>query len=116
MPGYGPMAALALGSSYLSAIQPGEDIDFYIIEGNNVNLFLAGQPFYYIKKGKVINDYSRMLTPLQGSYHVCMSNDNAITGVTVSVKITAIIVNEQWGQRPIQKTNITSHQVAYLKN
>jgi len=117
MPGYGPMAALALGSlSYLSAIQSGEDIDFYIVEGNNVNLFLAGQPFYYIKKGKVINDYSRMLTPLQGNYHVCMSNDNAITGVTVSVKITAIIVNEQWGQRPLQKTNIISHQVAYLKN
>lgn len=117
IPGYGPLAALALGSvSYLSAIQSGEDIDYYIVDGNNVNLFSAGQQFYYVKKGKVINDYSRMLTPLKGSYHVCLSNDNAITGVTVSVKITAIILTEQWGQRPIQKMHISSQQVAYLKN
>jgi len=38
------MAALALGGfSYLSTLQSGEDIDFYILQGNNVNLFLAGQ-------------------------------------------------------------------------
>lgn len=117
IPGYGPLAALALGSvSYLSTIQSGEDIDYYIVDGNNVNLFLAGQQFYYLKKGKVINDYSRILTPLKGSYHLCLSNDNAITGVTVSVKITAIVVTEQWGQRPIQKMHISSQQVAYLKN
>jgi hypothetical protein len=117
IPGYGPLAALALGSvSYLSALQSGEDIDFYIVDDNNVNLFLAGQEFYYIKRGKVINDYSRMQAPLRGTYHVCLSNDNAITGVTVAVKITAIIVKEQWGQRPIQKMHITSQQVAYLKN
>jgi len=117
MPGYGPLAALALGSaSYLTTLQSGEDIDFYIVEGNNVNLFLANQQFYYIKKGKVINDYTRMLTPLSGTYHLCLSNDNAITGVTVAVKITAIIVNEQWGQRPVQRMHISSHQVAYLRN
>jgi hypothetical protein len=117
IPGYGPLAALALGGvSYLSAIQSGEDIDFYIVDGNNVNLFLAGQRFYYVKTGKVINDYSKMLTPLNGTYHVCLSNDNAITGVTVAVKITAIVVTEQWGQRPIQRMHISSQQVAYLKN
>jgi hypothetical protein len=117
IPGYGPLAALALNSvSYLSVIQTGEDIDYYFVEGNNVNLFLAGAQFYYIKKGKVINDYSRMLAPLSGSYHVCLSNDNAITGVTVAVKITAIVVNEQWGTRSIDRMNISSHQDAYLKN
>lgn len=57
-----------------------------------------------------------MLSPLQGSYHVCLSNDNAITGVTVSVKITAIVVTEQWGQRPIQKLNVSSEKTPYLKN
>lgn len=117
IPGYGPMAALALGGfSYLSTLQSGEDIDFYIVQGNNVNLFLAGQQFYYVKKGKVINDYSRMVASLNGNFHVCLSNDNAIVGVTVSVKITAILVNEQWGQRPIQKMNVSSQEVAYLKN
>ena len=105
IPGYGPLAALALGStSYLSTIQSGEDIDFYIVDGNNVNLFLSGQQFYYIKKGKVINDYSRMLAPLSGSYHVCLSNDNAFTGVAVAVKITAVVINQQWGIRTVTYT------------
>lgn len=117
IPGYGPLAALSLGGiSYLSQIQGGEDIDFYIVDGINVNLFIGGQAFSYEKKGKVINDYSRMISPLKGSWHVCLSNDNAVTGVEVAVKITAIIVNQQWGTRPIQKMHIASHQEAYLKN
>lgn len=117
IPGYGPLAALALGGvSYLTQLQSGEDIDFYIVDGNNVNLFMGGQAFSYIKKGKVINDYSRMTAPLKGSWHVCLSNDNAVTGVTVAVKITAIIVTQQWGTRPIQKMHVASHQEAYLKN
>lgn len=115
IPGYGPMAALALGSvSYLSQIQSGEDIDFYIVDNDNVNLFSNGLAFSYIKKGKVINDYSRMTYPLKGMYHVCLSNDNAITGVEVSVKITAVIVNQEWGTRPIQRLHVTTRQEAYL--
>lgn len=117
IPGYGPLAALALGGvSYLSQIQGGEDIDFYFVDNDNVNLFAAGQAFSYVKKGKVINDFSKMTSPLRGMYHVCLLNDNALTGVEVAVKITAIIVNQQWGTRPIQKMHVKSHQEAYLKN
>jgi hypothetical protein len=117
IPNYSPLAALALGStSYLKAIQSAEDIDYYIVDGNNVNSFSAELQFSYIKKGKVFNDFSRMLSPLKGSYHFCFENDNVITGVSVAVKITAIIVTEQFGQRPIQKRHILSQQEAYLKN
>ena len=117
IPGYGPMAALALdGVSYLSQLQSGEDIDFYIIGNDYVNLFLAGKDFKYIKKGKVINDYSKMTSPLSGMYHVCLLNDNAITGVSVTVKITAIIVNNQYGVRPVQKIHLSPRQEAYLRN
>lgn len=104
-----PLASLALGgASYIAQLQSGEDIDFYIVNGANVNLFMGGQAFNYIKKGKVINDYSRMTSPLKGMYHVCLYNDNAVTGVNVTVKITAIIVNQQWGTRPIQKMHVAS--------
>jgi len=117
MPEYGPMAALALGGvSYLSQIQSGEDIDFYIVDNNNVNLFLTNQSFNYIKKGKVENDYSKMASPLNGMYNMCLLNDNAVLGVDVLVKITAIIVNKQWGSRQVQKMHIASRQEAYLKN
>lgn len=115
--GYGPMAALALGSiSYLTQLQSGEDIDFYIVDGNNINLFMSGQQFNYIKKGKVINDFSRMTQPLKGSYHMCFYNDNAVTGVSVMVKITAIQVNQIWNTRSVKKMQISSRQEPYLKN
>lgn len=117
IPGYGPLAALALGStSYIAQLQSGEDIDYYICDGNNVNLFLVGQVFYYIKKGKVLNESARMTTNLKGSYHFCLSNDNAITGVTVVVKVTAISVTENWGTRSVEKMKITSWKMPYLKN
>lgn len=117
LPGYGPLAAVALGSvSYISTLQSGEDIDFYIVDGGNVNLFTSGEQFRYFKKGKVINDNSRITSPLAGNYHMCLMNDNAITGVTVNVKITAIIVNQKWDTRQIKKMNVASIEVPYLKN
>ncbi len=117
IPGYGPMAALALNSvSYLTAMQGAEDIDYYIVDPSNVVLLKQGAPFYTIKSNKVINDFSRMQAPLKGNYYMCLVNDNAITGVSVTVKITAIAINQQWGTRPIQKMNIKANQVAYLKN
>ena len=117
LPGYGPLAALALGgTSFLTTIQTGEDIDYYIIPSADMNYYMAGQQFHYVKKGKVINDFAHMTTPITGMYHVCLSNDNAITGVTVVVKVTAISKNEIWGTRPIQKMHVSSREEAYLKN
>lgn len=117
IPGYGPLAALALGSaSYLSQIQGGEDIDFYVVDNDNVNLFSEGGAFSYFKKGKVINDFSKMTSPLKGMYHVCLSNDNAVTGVEVAVKITAIVVNQQWETRSVKRMHVTSREEAYLQN
>lgn len=117
IPGYGPLAALALGNtSFLTQMQKGEDVDFYITDNDNVNLFLSNQAFSYFKKGKVINDFSRMTAPLSGMLHVCLANDNAITGITVSVRVTAIQVIEEWGTRQVQRKVVTPRQVAYLKN
>jgi len=117
IPTYGPLAALALGSaSYLSILQTGEDIDFFIVEGDNVNLFLTNRQFYYIKKGKVINDFGRITSPKKGSLHFCFSNDNAVTGVTVTVKVVALTIKENWGIRQVKKYKINSWQEPYLNN
>lgn len=114
--GYSPLAAVALGAiSYLPLLQRGEDIDFFIVQGNNVNLFMGSQQFAYIKKGKVINDFSKM-EPVKGNLHVCLSNDNAVMPVSVLVKITAIQLNELWETRPTKKMSVNSKQEMYLKN
>jgi hypothetical protein len=94
IPGFGPLAALALGgTSYLSQLQSGEDIDYAFTDNINANLFQNGKSFRHFKSGKVINDFSRMTAPNQGTIFICLSNDNAVTGVTVTVKITAISVS-----------------------
>jgi len=114
--GYNPLAALALGlPNYLAVAQSGEDIDYYIVVNENANLFRSGQQFYYLKKGKVVNAFSRVDQVSKDNFHVCLSNDNAVTGVTVSVKVTAIVINEQWGNRTVQVPRITQHHEAYLK-
>jgi hypothetical protein len=117
IPGYGPLASLALGgTSYISSIQSGEDIDYFITDELNMGLFMKGQPINSIKKGKVVNDFSRMLNPRRGEYFVCLYNDNMITGVMVTVKITAIAVAEQWGKRDIKRMQVKSAEMPYLKN
>lgn len=119
MPGYGPLAALALGGvSYLSSIQKGEDIDYYLVPNDNISeyAFRNGGQFTYYKKGKVVNDFSRMNAPLNGTFFFCFMNDNAITGVEVSVKVTAIVVNDTWGKRPIQKMHLSKREEPYLVN
>lgn len=103
IPGYGPLAALALGgTSYLSQLQSGEDIDFVITDNVNANLFNNGKAYRYLKSGKVLNDFSKMTIPNEGTLFVCLSNDNAVTGVTVAVKITAV--------------SVTTIEEPYLKN
>lgn len=116
MPGYGPLAALALGgASFLTTVQTGEDIDYYIVPSSEANYFVSGGEFHYYKKGKVINDFAQMTTPLKGMFHICLSNDNAITGVSVVVKVTAISTSETWGTRPKQIMQINSREEPYLK-
>ncbi|HEY1045228.1 MAG TPA: hypothetical protein VGF79_02240 [Bacteroidia bacterium] len=118
IPGYGPLAALALGSvSFLSALQTGEDVDYYLVTGSeNSNLFEANQAFYYKKKGKVINDFARMEKPTNENYYFCFFNDNLAQGITVTVKVVAIVVNNEWGTRQVQKMNVTDSMVPYLSN
>jgi hypothetical protein len=116
IPGYGPLAALALGSaSYISKLSSGEDIDFYLVDGKNENLFLSNNRFDALQKGKVINASGRMTSPLTGTYYFCFYNDNSARGVSVTVNITAIVVNNKIGQRENSRIQITTHQEPYLE-
>jgi len=117
IPGYGPLAALALnGTSFLTSIQTGENVEYWFVDGINQNLLKSGQAFHYYKKGNVINDFSRMITPLSGEIFLCLRNDNSFQALDVTIKITAICVNQEWGTRNVRKMNITNNNVPYLNN
>lgn len=105
IPGYGPMAVLALGgASYLSKAQGSESIQYSILDSYN----------RYIKTGTVVNDFAHMASPLEGQYYFYLVNQNVFKALDVTLKVTAIVVNNDWGTRPIQKMHVTSKQEAYL--
>lgn len=114
--GGSPLTALALGAaSYLSQIQGGQAVDYYLVEGQNANLFSNSQPFSYYKKGNVINDFAKM-EPINGSLFFCLFNSNRFTGIDVLIKVTAVQVNTIWDTRYIKKMSINSNEEMYLKN
>lgn len=118
IPGYGPMAALALtGVSYISQMQGGDNVKYWFLsDAKSVSLFYNSQSFEQYKQGDVINEASQMKYPLKGKVYLALYNDNTFDPITVTIKATSMIVNEQWGTRPIKKISVASREEAYLKN
>ncbi len=115
-PLYTIMSAIALNrEAVIKKLDTGEDISYWIMDGDNNNLFSAGLQFRYIKKGKAINDYLKM-EPRKGNLFFCFSNDNATEPVNVTVKITAIQANEKIETSQGRRMIITPKTKMYLKN
>lgn len=113
---YGPLAALALGGvSYLTQLQKGEDVKYYLLNGKNFDLLRSGLSFSALNKGKIINDFTSFSFSSYELLYFYFINDNAITGITVKVKVVAIRARKIWNSRTIQVPHITSRKVAYLK-
>jgi hypothetical protein len=118
IPGYGAMAALALtGVSYFNKVQGEDNVKYWFLsDANSVALFQSNQTFQQYKMGDVVNEASQMKNPLKGKVYIALYNDNSIDPITLTLKGTAVIVNQLWATRPIQKMHISSQQEAYLKN
>lgn len=117
IPGYGPLAALAMnGTSFLTTLVSGESIKYWITDALNGNLFNVDKPFKYIKQAEVVNDFSRMTTPLKGTYFICLENENKVQPVDVTVKVTAVALRQRKINHPIRKYRLETKSVPYLKN
>ncbi|HEU5168227.1 MAG TPA: hypothetical protein VFU29_21930 [Chitinophagaceae bacterium] len=115
-PKYGPLAAVALNApSYLTKLDTGQHINFWIVEEDNAELFQNGEQFRFIKKGRGVNEFSRM-EPGDRAFNFCFHNDNKDTPVTVIVKITAILINEKFSSEPVRKMHVTTKKGMHLKN
>ena len=115
-PMYNILAAIAINKPVvINKLQTGEIINYWIMEGENAGLFSSGAQFRYIKKGKAVNDYSRM-DPRKGSLYFCFSNDNTTQQASVTVKITVVQVNEVLQTRQVKRMQVTPKSKMYLKN
>jgi len=117
IPGYGPMAALALtGFSYFNKIQGEDNVKYWFLsDANSVELFESGETFYQYKKGDVINEASQMKSPLKGKVYLALLNDNTLEPIVVTIKVTAIIVNQEWKTRTVKEMKVEQKEIPYLK-
>jgi hypothetical protein len=115
-PLYTIMSAIALKKdSSIKKLDTGEDIAYWVMDGDNSALFSAGLQFRYIKKGKAINDYAKM-EPRKGNLFFCFSNDNPTDPVTVTVKITAVQANEKIETSQGKRMIVVPRSKMYLQN
>ena len=116
-PKYNPLAAVAVGAnSYLTKLDTGQHINYWIVENENAELFQSGQQFRFIKKGgKVINDFAKM-EPGDRAYYFCLHNDYKDVQVTVTVRITAILINEKLSSRTVRRMHVTPRHGMHLRN
>ncbi len=117
IPGYGPLAYLALsGIPYFIKSMGEDNVKYYcIVDDMNAQLFADRKAFRYMKGGDVINEMARMPTLQNRRVYFAMVNDNIVESILVNLKVVAITVKQQWGMREIKKINILSRQEAYLK-
>lgn len=115
---YGPMASLALtGVSYFNKVQGKDNVKYWFLsDANSVTLFQTNKPFYSYKKGDVINEASQVLNPLKGKVYLALLNDNTVDPIQVTIKVTAIQLNEEWGTRTVQAMSVSEREEPYLKN
>ncbi|HWC53526.1 MAG TPA: hypothetical protein VG676_08095 [Chitinophagaceae bacterium] len=114
---YGPLAAHIYGTeSYLKKLAANKPINYWIVEGDNADLFMKGDQFKYMRKGTAENDYARM-DNRKGTLYFCFSNGLATEPVTVTVKITSLHINEVPKVRMVKRViSIKPKSEMYLKN
>jgi hypothetical protein len=117
IPGYGPLAAMALtGVSYFSKVQGEDNVKYWFLDAPNAVLFNSGSNFTYYKHGDVISEASQMRNPLKGKVHLALLNDNIMDPISVTVRAAAIQVVQKWDTRIIQVMSIKNRQEPYLMN
>lgn len=116
IPGWGPMAALALtGVNYMADVQGEDNVKYYFLASQeDAQLFNSGEPFKRYKAGDVITEASQMKTPLSGPVYIGLVNDNTIDPIQVTVKASAVIVTKVYGMRDRKVISVTEREFPCL--
>ena len=94
----------ATGADYLALAQGEEHIAYSVTDHE-------GKQITY---GDASKAYKPFTTPTEGIIYVSLTNNNLLTAVDASIRIAAVVVNNQWGERPVSKMHISSRQEAHL--
>ncbi|HEX2629482.1 MAG TPA: hypothetical protein VHM26_10725 [Chitinophagaceae bacterium] len=104
-----PLGGFALGLiTDLALPNMGEDVYYSVMDQRNRDLFLLKQQHRLFDEGKGVAGYKRFTNPVlcQGTYFVCMMNDNFRQGIDATVKVVAIIEENLYEDRSYTDTII----------
>lgn len=97
-----PLGALAVGViAELMTPKQGEDVYYAVTDDQNRNFFLSGYQYRVYDEGKGVAGYRKFNDQAlcQGSYFICLSNDNTFQGIDATVKVIAIIETKEYKDR-----------------
>lgn len=128
----GALAAGLLSDLYLPSSGLGEDVEYGIVTAANKDLWYSGYEYRGYDFGKGVAGFKKFTDPglMQGSFYVIMENDNIMTGIDATVKVSALIeiktykdeayvhldIKPQYEQRVMREpTNIKTSKVPILR-
>jgi len=99
---------------------PGADYcDVYLLDHNNSQAFLSKENFQHFSLGHRKNITSGIIK-IEGSaeqvLHVGILNPDSMHGINVIFECVAIVLEEEWGIRDVQKYNVKKREEPYLKS
>ncbi|HTE25540.1 hypothetical protein [Flavitalea sp.] len=122
---YTPLGAYANNNlTYLALPKTGQQINYFIADQANRDLFMQKQPFRYIDDGKGFGGYRKFTTAdqCQGSYYICFENLNLLGYADVTIKVIALVEKSYFEDQAYEEqviTPITEKQIKqqpYIRN
>jgi hypothetical protein len=105
-----PLGALAIGAAAdLIVPKVGEDVFYALTDRVNRDLFHAGQQYRLYDEGKGVAGYKKITirSMCQGTYFICLSNDNVFQGIDASIKVIAIVETNYYKDKPYTDQKVT---------
>lgn len=105
-----PLGALAIGLvTDLMIPKLGEDVYYAVVDRQNRDFFLVGNQYRLWDEGTGVAGYKKFTNPnlCQGTYFICLSNDNLTLGIDVNVKAIAIVETSYYEDKPYTEMNVS---------
>lgn len=115
-----PLGAFAIGA-VTNLVTPqtgtGEDVYYSITNEIGKEGFIAGVDYKAFGNGVGIAGYQKFTAEAlcQGTYFVCLLNDNKVTPIDVNVKVVAIIEIKKYEDRPYPRMKINPRKITLTK-
>lgn len=116
---YSALAGYAVGIVSDLYTTKGDYVQYYLVaDANNANLFMKGKTFSSIRSNNVSGAFERFLNNnmLQGTYYICLYNDNLSFHKKVKVLVSVVIKTQYFRNEEVQKSKVVPRYVKVERN